>query len=155
MAKAVIKNHFKLNIPGRSQNEAFARTAVAAFASQLDPTVEEINDIKAAVSEAVTNCIVHAYADTIGNIEIVARILEFPERTTDSDSPWLYIRIRDKGCGIADIVQAKTPLFTTCAEGERAGLGFAVMENFMDKLHVRSKPDCGTTITMQKRLQLK
>jgi stage II sporulation protein AB (anti-sigma F factor) len=146
---AVVKNHFKLIIPARSQNEAFARSAVAAFASQLDPTVEEINDIKAAVSEAVTNCIVHAYRDTIGAIEIIARIMYAPE----GDS--LYIRIKDKGCGIADIAQAKTPLFTTCAEGERAGLGFAVMESFTDKLQIRSKVGAGTTITMHKRLATK
>jgi len=130
-------------IPARSQNESFARTAVSAFASQLDPTVEEINDIKAAVSEAVTNCIVHAYGDEIGAIEIAAKIM--------SDSS-IYIRIKDKGCGIADINQARLPLFTTCAEGERAGLGFAVMESFMDKLRVYSSVGKGTTITMTKRL---
>ncbi|MCL2071402.1 MAG: anti-sigma F factor [Oscillospiraceae bacterium] len=143
--KLTVKNHFRLVIPARSQNEAFARTAVSAFASQVDPTVEEINDIKAAVSEAVTNCIVHAYSndDAIGTIEIVSRIM--------SDNS-VYIRIKDKGCGIADIKQAKTPLFTTCAEGERAGLGFAVMESFMDKLTVHSGIGRGTTITMSKRL---
>ena len=146
--KPTIRNYFRLVIPARSQNELFARTAVAAFASQLDPTVEEINDIKAAVSEAVTNCIVHAYASigTIGVIEITMRIM--------SDGT-VYIRIKDKGCGIADIAQAKTPLFTTCAEGERAGLGFAVMESFMDKLKVFSKVDKGTTITMCKRLTVR
>jgi stage II sporulation protein AB (anti-sigma F factor) len=146
-----IKNHFRLIIPARSQNESFARSAVAAFAAQLDPTVEELGDIKAAVSEAVTNCIVHAYADTdtIGVIDIVARIMY---DDIGQDSPLLYIRIKDKGCGIADIAQAKTALFTTCAEGERAGLGFAVMESFTDKLQVRSKLGSGTTITMYKRL---
>ena len=143
--KPTIRNYFRLNIPARSQNELFARTVVSAFAAQLDPTVEEINDIKAAVSEAVTNCIVHAYAgyENIGAIEITSRIM--------SDST-VYIRIKDKGCGIADIALAKTPLFTTCAEGERAGLGFVVMESFMDKLKVFSKPNKGTTITMSKRL---
>lgn len=138
-----IKNQMRLIIPSRSQNEAFARSAVSSFAAQLDPTVEEINDIKAAVSEAVTNCIVHAYADRIGNIEIISRI-------HDDDS--LYIRIKDNGCGIADIKQAMLPLFTTCVEGERAGLGFAVMESFMDKLKVTSKVDKGTVVTMTKRL---
>jgi stage II sporulation protein AB (anti-sigma F factor) len=149
--KPTIKNHFKMTIPARSQNEAFARSVVSAFASQLDPTVEELGDIKAAVSEAVTNCIVHAYAasDTIGIIDIVARVIE------EQGNPWLYIRIRDKGCGIADIEQAKTPLFTTCAEGERAGLGFAVMESFMDKVRVHSVPDKGTAVTMHKRLVTK
>jgi stage II sporulation protein AB (anti-sigma F factor) len=148
--KTVINNYMKLIIPSVSRNEAFARAAVSAFAAQLDPTVEEINDIKAAVSEAVTNCIVHAYADVIGNIEIITRI-------TDNDT--LYIRIKDKGCGIADIRQAMLPLFTTCAEGERAGLGFAVMESFMDKLRVTSKVKTaestagGTSVTMTKRVK--
>jgi len=138
-----INNFMKLIIPSTSRNEAFARAAVSAFAAQLDPTVEEINDIKAAVSEAVTNSIVHGYPDAIGNIEIIARI-------TDNDG--LYIRIKDKGVGIADIKQAMLPLFTTCAEGERAGLGFAVMESFMDKLRVTSKVDKGTSVTMTKRV---
>lgn len=143
--KPTIKNHFRMVFPARSQNESFARTAIAAFVSVLDPTVEEINDIKAAVSEAVTNCIVHAYGDTdtLGTIDVTARIL--------SDNS-VYIRIKDKGCGIADIKQAKQPLFTTCAKGERAGLGFAVMESFTDKLNVYSKVDRGTTVTMSKRL---
>ncbi|MCL1832853.1 MAG: anti-sigma F factor [Oscillospiraceae bacterium] len=148
--KYTTKNHFKMMIPARSQNEAFARSAVSAFAAQLDPTVEELGDIKAAVSEAVTNCIVHAYADNIGMIELVARILQ--DDSHDS-APTLYIRVKDKGCGIADIERAKTPLFTTCAEGERAGLGFAVMESFTDRLQVRSKAGAGTTVTMYKRLE--
>ena len=149
--KPTIKNKFKMSVPARSVNEAFARTVVSAFVAQLDPTVEEINDIKAAVSEAVTNCIVHAYSggeysDTIGVIELEAKIM--------SDDT-VYIRVRDKGCGIADISQAKLPLFTTCVEGERAGLGFAVMESFMDKLKVSSKVGKGTTVTMTKRLVTK
>lgn len=149
-----VKNQIKLIIPSRSQNEAFARTAVSAFAAQLDPTVEEINDIKAAVSEAVTNCIVHAYPDKIGDIEIVSKILT--DRTGNNPGAHiLYIRIKDKGCGIADIKQAMTPLFTTCAEGERAGLGFAVMESFTDKLRVTSKLGKGTAVTMTKRLILR
>ena len=150
MKPKVINNFMQLKIPSRSQNEAFARTAAATFASQLDPTVEEINDIKAAVSEAVTNCIVHAYPDSIGGIEIIARI---------QNNDTFYIRIKDKGCGIADIKQAMLPLFTTCEQGERAGLGFAVMESFMDKLRVSSKPAkggtgaTGTTVTMTKRIK--
>jgi len=141
----MIKDNFmKLVIPSYSSNEAFARTAAAAFAAQLDPTVEEINDIKAAVSEAVTNSIVHAYADRIGNIEITARI---------TDGNVFYIRIKDKGCGIADIKQAMTPLFTTCGEGERAGLGFAVMESFTDKLRVTSNIGKGTSVTMTKHIK--
>ncbi len=138
-------NTFSLKIPSRSTNEAFARVAVAAFASQLDPTVEEISDIKTAVSEAVTNCIVHAYADTIGDIYISCQIL--PEKT-------FKIKIRDKGCGIADIKQAMEPLFTT-AGGERAGLGFAVMESFTDNLKVRSVVGKGTTITMVKKISVR
>ena len=131
-------NKFNLRIPSRSTNESFARTAVAAFEAQLDPTVEDISDIKTAVSEAVTNCIVHGYKNSIGNIYITGEILE------DAS---LKIRIRDKGCGIENIKQAMEPLFTT-AGGERAGLGFAVMESFTDSLKVRSTLGKGTTVTM-------
>ena len=138
-------NKFSLRIPSRSNNESFARTVVAAFAAQLDPTVEEISDIKTAVSEAVTNCIVHGYKNTIGNIYINCEIL--------SDKS-LKIRIRDRGCGIENIKQAMEPLFTT-AGGERAGLGFAVMESFTDSLKVRSAVGKGTTVTMVKRLNVK
>jgi len=145
-----INNYIRLIIPSYSRNEAFARTAAAAFASQLDPTVEEINDIKAAVSEAVTNSIVHGYPDKIGDIEIVARIIDYSESVPGRG---LYIRIKDKGVGIADVKQAMLPLFTTCAEGERAGLGFAVMESFMDKLRVTSRVDKGTSVIMTKRIK--
>jgi stage II sporulation protein AB (anti-sigma F factor) len=134
----------RLVIPSRSQNEAFARAAVSAFAAQLDPTVEELNDIKAAASEAVTNSIVHGYPDVIGDIEITAQIIG---RDT------FYIRIKDKGIGIENVKQAMLPLFTTCAEGERAGLGFAVMESFMDKLRVISNPGKGTSVIMTKRVK--
>lgn len=136
-------NYMKMTIAGYSKNEALARMCVSAFASQLDPTIEEISDIKAAVSEAVTNCIVHAYADKIGDIIIELKILG--ENT-------LYIKIKDKGCGIPDVKQAMEPLFTTSPETERAGLGFAVMESFMDKLRVRSRVGSGTTVIMTKRL---
>ena len=138
-------NKFNLRIPSRSTNESFARTAVAAFAAQLDPTVEEISDIKTAVSEAVTNSIVHGYKNTIGNIYITGEILE------DGS---IKIRIRDKGCGIENVKQAMEPLFTT-AGGERAGLGFAVMESFTDSLKVRSSLGKGTTVTMIKKLRVK
>ncbi len=138
-------NTFSLKIPSRSTNESFARVAVAAFASQLDPTVEEISDIKTAVSEAVTNCIVHAYANTIGDIYINCQIL--PEKK-------FKIKIRDKGCGIENIKQAMEPLFTT-AGGERAGLGFAVMESFTDNLKVRSVVGKGTTVTMVKKISVR
>ena len=137
-----MKDEIKLVMPSRSANEGFARVAVAAFVARLDPTIEELNDIKTAVSEAVTNCIVHAYKEKIGNIYITAII--------DGDN--VKIRIRDRGCGIPDVEQAMEPLFTTGGE-ERAGLGFAVMESFTDKLKVRSSVGKGTTVTMSKKDQ--
>ncbi len=137
----MVKDEIKLILPSRSANEGFARVAVGAYVARLDPTLEELNDIKTAVSEAVTNCIVHAYRDTIGLIYI----------TVSADGETVKIRIRDKGCGIPDIARAKEPLFTTGGE-ERAGLGFAVMESFTDKLTVRSTVGKGTTVTMQKRI---
>ena len=139
-----VTNRMKMTIAGYSNNESLARMCVAAFAAQLDPTVEEISDIKAAVSEAVTNCIVHGYRDTIGDIDITLKIL---------DGDTLYIRISDKGTGMEDIKQAMQPMFTTCPEGERAGLGFAVMESFTDSLRVYSKPGRGTAVTMTKALR--
>ncbi len=138
-----INNYMKMTIAGYSKNESLARMCVAAFASQLDPTIEEISDIKSAVSEAVTNCIVHAYPDRIGDISIQLRIV-------GGDS--LYIKIKDVGVGIEDVKKAMEPLYTTSPESERAGLGFAVMESFMDKLSVRSRSGKGTTVTMVKRL---
>ncbi len=136
-------NEMKLVFPSRSANESYARVAVAAFAAQLDPTIEEINDIKTAVSEAVTNCIVHGYRDKIGMIFLTVKLFEEGK---------ISIKIRDSGCGIENVEQAMEPLFTTAGE-ERAGLGFAVMESFMDKLTVRSKPGKGTTVSMEKRLK--
>ena len=136
-------NEMKLQIESRSVNESFARATVAAFASQLDPNVEEISDIKTAVSEAVTNCIVHAYADSVGMIYIWAGIYE---------NSIFKVKIKDKGCGIADVKQAMEPLFTTLG-GERAGLGFAVMDSFCDKITVRSKQGKGTTVTLIKRFE--
>ncbi len=133
-------NQMKLTLESRSVNESFARVAVSAFAAQQDPTVEEISDIKTAVSEAVTNCIVHAYPETVGDIYIWVGLYE---------NGMVRIRIKDKGCGIINVKQAMEPLFTTLG-GERAGLGFAVMESFMDKVRVRSTPDKGTTVTMDK-----
>ena len=135
------KNEFRMTVDSRSVNESFVRTAVAAFAAQLDPTVEEIADIKTAVSEAVTNCIVHAYRNCVGKIYIYAAIF---------DNSTIKVTVRDRGCGIEDIAQARTPLFSTLG-GERAGLGFAVMESFTDKLTVRSKPGVGTSVTMVKK----
>ncbi len=141
-AKTKAKNEMKLVIPSNSANESFARAAVAAFMAQLDPTIEEMTDVKTAVSEAVTNCIVHAYRDTIGKIWIEAKIYEDGR---------LSVQIKDKGCGIPDVAKAREPLFTT-GGSERAGLGFAVMESFTDKLTVRSAVGKGTTVTMEKRV---
>lgn len=140
----MIKNEMKLQIPSKSSNESFARISVASFFSQLDPTVDEISDIKTAVSEAVTNSIVHGYSNEIGTIFIHAKII---------DDNKIYIRIRDKGCGIDDLDQAMEPMFTTCKTGERSGLGFTVMQSFMDRLRVTSKKGKGTTITLTKKLR--
>ncbi len=138
-----VKNEMKISFKSGSENEGFARTAVCAFAALLDPNIEEISDIRTAVSEAVTNCIVHGYRESAGTVEITAKILENDE---------LYIRIKDKGCGIPDVEQAMEPLFTTAACEERAGLGFAVMESFMDSLKVTSAVGKGTVVTMRKKI---
>ena len=138
-----VYNEIKVTFPSKSCNEAMARMTAAAAAAQLDPSAAELIDIKTAVSEAVTNCIVHAYRDRIGKIEMICRILE---------GNVLYIRIKDSGCGIADVKQAMEPLFTTAPEEERAGLGFAVMESFMDSVKVSSKAGKGTTVTMTKKI---
>ncbi len=136
-------NELKMQFSGKSVNESFARAAVCAFIIQLDPTVEEINDIKTAVSEAVTNCIVHAYSDSIGKIYITVSLFENGE---------VKIKIRDTGKGIEDIKKAREPLFTT-GGSDRAGLGFSVMETFSDKMYVRSTPLKGTTVTLIKRIE--
>ena len=138
-----IINEMSVELESRSVNEAFARTAVSSFVSQLDPTVAELNEIRTAVSEAVTNCVVHAYRDTIGKIYLNVRITE---------NNTVIIRIRDKGCGIENIKQAMEPLSTTDPGGERAGLGFAVMQSFSDDVKVRSSLSRGTTITLTKKL---
>ena len=135
-------NQVNLTFPSRSANEGFARSAAACFAAQLDPNLDELADIKTAVSEAVTNAIVHAYPDTLGKIDLRLRLLE---------GGVLEIRIKDTGVGIPDVEQARTPLFTTGNE-ERSGMGFTIMESFMDKLTVRSTPGKGTTVTMKKRI---
>ena len=137
-----IENHVTLEFPSRSANEGFARAAAACFAAQLDPTLEEINDIKPAVSEAVTNAIVHAYPDTLGKVVLKLRLKEDHS---------LEIVVKDWGVGIADVDQARTPLFTTGSE-ERSGMGFTIMESFMDTLKVRSTPGKGTTVTMARRI---
>lgn len=133
-------NYIKIEFPSKSSNEAFARTAAAAFASQLDPTMDELGDIRTAVSEAVTNAIVHAYPDSIGKISMRLRILG---RDT------LEVSVRDWGRGIENVERAMTPLYTTGGE-ERSGMGFTIMGSFMDKLRVRSTPGKGTTVTMQR-----
>lgn len=137
-----IINKFSMNVLSRSANEGFARATVAAFAAQLDPTLEEINDIKTAVSEAVTNCIVHAYRESLGKIYISGEI---------SNTGIIKIKIRDNGCGIENVEKAMEPLFTTVG-GERAGLGFAVMQSFMDSIRVRSRVGKGTVVTMLKKI---
>ncbi len=138
-------NFMKTEFLSRSVNEGFARTAVAAFVSQLDPTLAELEDIKTAVSEAVTNAIVHAYPQSIGKIVLRVRIL---------DQAVVELSVRDSGCGIADVEQAKEPLFTTGGE-ERSGMGFTIMESFMDSLRVSSRPGRGTFVTMRKKLQVR
>ncbi len=137
-------NKVKITFFSRSANEAFARGAVAAFVAPLDPTVAELSDIKTAVSEAVTNCIVHAYPDTVGQIELTAEVQENQK---------LILTISDKGVGIENIERAMQPMFTTGSPEERAGLGFAVMKSFMDEVKVRSKPQKGTKVTMVKYIR--
>ena len=136
-------NTMRLAFDSRSANEAFARTAVAAFLCSLDPTLDELTDIKTAVSEAVTNCIVHGYREQSNKVYITAAIY--------SDNRVL-IKIKDNGCGIEDIDKAREPLFTTRPSEERAGLGFAVMESMVDKVRVSSQPGKGTTVTLEKKI---
>ena len=143
MKKAARKvlNEFKIKMPSLSANEAMARSVVAAFCSQIDPSAAEIADIKCAVSEAVTNCIVHGYRDTIGTIYIDIKLL---------DDRVVRVDIKDKGCGIEDVKAARVPLFTTDAANERSGMGFTVMESFCDTVRVRSKVGKGTCVTLFK-----
>ena len=135
-------NELKMVFDSRSVNESFSRMAVSAFSSQLDMTVEELGDIKTVVSEAVTNCIVHAYKNTIGKIYITCSVFE---------EGIVRITVRDKGCGIEDVNKAREPLYTSVG-GDRSGLGFSVMESFSDRLRVRSKVGVGTTVTIEKRI---
>ena len=135
-------NYITFEFLSRSANEGFARGAVACFAAQLDPTLEELGDIKTAVSEAVTNAIVHAYPDTLGKVVVKAKIL---------DGNVLEVTVRDWGRGIPDVEQARKPLYTTGGE-ERSGMGFTIMESFMDKLTVRSAEGKGTRVTMRRRI---
>ena len=139
-------NQIRISFLSRSANEGFARIAIAAFAAQLDPTVEEISEIKTAVSEAVTNAIVHGYSDRLGIITICGRL--YPNGK-------LVLTVKDRGKGIEDIAQAMEPLFTTGNAEERSGMGFTVMEAFMDKVRVASKAGVGTTVTLTKYITLK
>ena len=136
-------NTVKITFPSRSVNEGFARSALSAFAAQADPTLDELADVKTAVSEAVTNCIVHAYANTIGPITLTAALYE---------DGTLRVAVADKGCGIPDVSKAMEPLFTTKEDCERAGMGFSFMEAFMDDLEVESAPGEGTLVRMKKKL---
>ncbi len=136
------KDRMKLEFPADSVYESFARVAVVSFISRLDPTIAEISEIKTAVSEGVTNCIIHGYGEKGGTIYI--------ECETENNS--LRITISDTGCGIKDIAQARTPLFTTNPDGERSGMGFTVMETFMDSVEVSSLPGAGTRVIMTKTI---
>ncbi len=140
-----LNNYMRMTFPSLSQNESLARMAVTAFLSTANPTVDELCAIKTAVSEAVTNCIVHGYAESEGRIGITAKI---------SAKKVLTVTIEDKGCGIADIEQARVPLFTTCTTGERAGLGFAIMEELCDGVAVKSQVGKGTRITLTLKLSV-
>ena len=135
-------NTMQIDFLSRSSNEGFARLAVAGFAAQLDPTLEELGDIKTAVSEAVTNAIVHAYPHSIGKIRICARLYE---------NRLLELRVQDWGVGISDVERARQPMYTTGGE-ERSGMGFTIMESFMDALRVRSAPGKGTTVVMKRKI---
>lgn len=138
-------NEMRMVFAARSANEAFARSAVSAFVAQLDPAVDELADLRTAVSEAVTNCIVHAYGDEIGDVYIDVQLFE---------NGRVLVRIRDKGCGIPDVKKALEPLYTTGGE-DRSGLGFSVMESFMDTMKVRSTVGKGTSVTMEKYIRIR
>ena len=140
--KVKASNEVTLTFPSRSSNEGFARAAVAGFAAQMDPTLNELEDIKTAVSEAVTNVIVHAYPDSIGEVIVKVRIC--PDQM-------LEVTVKDHGRGIPDVEKARQPMYTTGGE-ERSGMGFTIMESFMDRLAIRSTPGRGTTVVMRKKL---
>lgn len=141
-----VLNEFSIKFMSKSENESFARIITTAFMSQFDPTVEDIADLKTAVSEAVTNCVVHAYKSTSGYIHLSGKYFENGK---------LRITVKDKGCGIPDVKKAREPLYTTDAENERSGMGFSIMESFTDKLRVISSPEKGTTVIMEKAIGCK
>ncbi|MEG2988074.1 MAG: anti-sigma F factor [Oscillospiraceae bacterium] len=138
----IVLNQATISFLSRSANEGFARTTAACFAAQLDPTLDELGDLKTAVSEAVTNAIVHAYPDALGLVTMRLRILE---------GEVIEVVVRDKGVGIPDVAKAREPLFTTGNE-ERSGMGFTIMESFMDSMRVKSRPGAGVSVTMRKRI---
>ncbi len=142
--QAEVENELCMIIPSLSVNEGIARAAVAAFCAQLNPTAVELADLKCAVSEAVTNCIVHGYRDTVGEIRICVKLCE---------GRLVQVEIKDRGCGIEDVKRAREPLFTTDAENERSGMGFTVMESFCDSVRVHSRVGKGTTVILMKRLR--
>ena len=143
--KHKLTNETKITFPSLSANEAFARATASAFAAQLNPTFDELSDIKCAISEAVTNAIVHGYRDTIGDVTLILKITE---------NRILIAEVRDRGCGIGNVEEAMRPLFTTDPENERSGMGFTIIENFMDSLRVRSVPGRGTRVVMSKKLSM-
>lgn len=145
MTKPKVINETKIIFPSYSANEAYARAVTASFCAQLNPTFNELSDIKCAVSEAVTNAIVHGYREHIGDIHMILKIY---------DNRLLRAEIRDRGCGIENIEEAMRPLFTTDPENERSGMGFTIIENFMDSLKVTSSPGKGTKVVMTKKLSL-
>lgn len=142
--QAEVENELCMILPSLSVNEGIARAAVAAFCAQLNPTAVELADLKCAVSEAVTNCIVHGYRDTVGEIRICVKLCE---------GRLVQVEIKDRGCGIEDVKRAREPLFTTDAENERSGMGFTVMESFCDSVRVHSRVGKGTTVILVKRLR--
>ena len=156
MKNEIFDNHMNMEFDAKSQNESLARVAVAAFLTETDPTVEEMNDIKTAVSEAVTNSIIHGYDEGEGKIylkcRLIRKIFEKSEDTYNEDNI-IKIEIKDEGVGIEDIEQARQPLYTTKPELERSGMGFLFMEMFMDKIDVQSNPGIGTVVTMEKKLK--
>ena len=141
--KSIYENEMQLEFISKSNNEAFARISVAAFAAQLDPTVEEISDIKTAVSEAVTNCIIHGYEDTEGIVKIICKII----------GNSITIEISDTGKGIENIEEARKPLYTSKPNLERSGMGFTIMESFMDEMKIESIVGLGTKVTMKKLIK--
>ncbi len=140
-----IINETRCTFPSLSSNEAYARAVSASFCAQLNPTFDELSDIKCAISEAVTNAIVHGYRDSIGEVALIMKI---------SENRTFYAEVRDRGCGISDVEEAMRPLFTTDPENERSGMGFTIIENFMDSLRVVSSPGKGTRVIMSKKLSM-